>query len=63
MAPATGSTNGTHPQTIAAGAWPLCLLLVQAWVPDPPTILALNPVSWSLACEAFFYLVTPTLIG
>lgn len=48
---------------VAVAAWPLCLLLVQAWVPDSATYLALNSVSWSLACEAFFYLLTPALLG
>lgn len=48
---------------VATGAWPLCLLLMQAWVPDSASYFALNPVSWSLSCEAFFYAVTPFLLG
>ncbi|MBF4621452.1 acyltransferase [Clavibacter sp. VKM Ac-2542] len=44
------------------GAAPLVanLLLVNAW--DPGWWQAGNPVSWSLACEAFFYLLFPLLI-
>ncbi|MEV7724599.1 acyltransferase [Streptomyces sp. NPDC087917] len=37
------------------------LLLVQSWVPQVPYFQGLNPVSWSLACEAFFYLAFPLL--
>ena len=48
--------------TVAATYWILCLLLVQAWVPSSTTYFALNPVSWSLACEAFFYALTPFLL-
>jgi peptidoglycan/LPS O-acetylase OafA/YrhL len=44
------------------GAAPLVadLLLVGTWNPD--WWQAGNPVSWSLACEAFFYLLFPLLI-
>lgn len=38
------------------------LFLVQAWVPDAGFYGGLNPVSWSLACEAFFYLSFPLWI-
>lgn len=38
------------------------LLLVQAWSPDQAYSLALNPVLWSLSCEAFFYLIFPALL-
>ena len=38
------------------------MLLVQAWVPDWTYIFSLNGVSWSLACEAFFYACTPWLL-
>ncbi|WP_141233870.1 acyltransferase family protein [Geodermatophilus saharensis] len=34
-------------------------LLVQAWSPDPEVVYSFNGVSWSLSCEAFFYLVFP----
>jgi peptidoglycan/LPS O-acetylase OafA/YrhL len=37
------------------------LLLVQAWVPDSRVFFGLNTVSWSLACEAFFYAMFPLL--
>ncbi|MER6076247.1 acyltransferase [Streptomyces sp. NPDC001817] len=36
------------------------LLLAQTW--DPAWRKSLNPVSWSLACEAFFYCMFPLLI-
>ncbi|MER5813313.1 acyltransferase [Streptomyces sp. NPDC002033] len=38
------------------------LFLVQAWVPDVQYYGGVNPVSWSLACEAFFYLSFPLLV-
>jgi peptidoglycan/LPS O-acetylase OafA/YrhL len=38
------------------------LLLVQAWVPDQDVVLAVNGPSWTLACEAFFYLCFPVLL-
>jgi peptidoglycan/LPS O-acetylase OafA/YrhL len=37
------------------------LLLVEAWIPDPQVQSGVNPVSWSLACELFFYLCFPYL--
>ncbi|MCX5196158.1 acyltransferase [Streptomyces sp. NBC_00249] len=38
------------------------LALVQSWVLEVPYFQGLNPVSWSLACEAFFYLSFPLLL-
>lgn len=38
------------------------LLLVQSWWPDPDVHFGANSVSWSLACEAFFYLLFPWLL-
>ena len=35
------------------------LTLTQDWVPDPDIYYAINPVSWSLSCEAAFYLLFP----
>lgn len=35
------------------------LFLVQAWVPSGDYYYSVNNVSWSLACEAFFYLCLP----
>jgi len=35
------------------------LALLQAWVPTEGFASHLNPVSWSLSCEAFFYLCFP----
>ena len=37
------------------------MLLVHSWVPVTEYDQSLNPVSWSLACEAFFYLSFPLL--
>jgi peptidoglycan/LPS O-acetylase OafA/YrhL len=48
--------------TAGPGAWAAVLLLVQAWIPDADWYFALNGVSWSLSCEAFFYAVTPLLL-
>ena len=39
------------------------LTLVQSWVPRGGFYQGVNPVSWSLACEAFFYLLFPLLIA
>lgn len=46
------------PQATAAN-----LMLVQSWFTDWSVIFGLNAVSWSLACEAFFYAVTPFLLS
>jgi peptidoglycan/LPS O-acetylase OafA/YrhL len=35
------------------------LLLVHPWLPQPKLIFSMNDVSWSLACEALFYLAFP----
>ncbi|MBC6449041.1 acyltransferase family protein [Actinokineospora xionganensis] len=37
------------------------LFLVHVWVPDPSYISSANAPAWSLACEAFFYLLFPLL--
>ncbi|MEH1125120.1 acyltransferase family protein [Micromonospora sp. CPCC 206061] len=39
------------------------LLLVQGWSPDIDVFFGLNTVSWSLACEAFFYALFPLLFA
>jgi peptidoglycan/LPS O-acetylase OafA/YrhL len=39
------------------------LSLTQSWVPNVSFYQSINPVSWSLACEAFFYFLFPFLIG
>lgn len=39
------------------------LVLLQAWIPAQPYGEALNAVSWSLSCEAFFYAMFPLVIG
>ncbi|MEU9609691.1 acyltransferase [Streptomyces sp. NPDC048057] len=38
------------------------LFLVQTWAPDMATVNSMNTVSWSLACEMFFYLCFPLLL-
>lgn len=50
--------------TSSGAAWaatPFVLTLTQAWIPASPYLNAFNGVSWSLSCEAFFYLVFPVL--
>jgi peptidoglycan/LPS O-acetylase OafA/YrhL len=37
------------------------LLLLQAWSPDLTIFFGMNTVSWSLACEVFFYALFPLL--
>jgi peptidoglycan/LPS O-acetylase OafA/YrhL len=39
------------------------LSLTQSWIPNVSFYQSMNPVSWSLACEAFFYFLFPFLIG
>lgn len=39
------------------------LLVIQAWVPDIGVYFGGNAPSWSLACEAFFYLMFPVIAG
>ncbi|WJY37088.1 acyltransferase [Streptomyces sp. P9-2B-2] len=38
------------------------LFLIQAWIPDMTVPTAMNPISWSLSCELFFYLCFPALL-
>lgn len=38
------------------------LLLIQSWIPDLEIFLGVNPPTWSLACELFFYLSFPLLL-
>ncbi|SCF34544.1 Peptidoglycan/LPS O-acetylase OafA/YrhL, contains acyltransferase and SGNH-hydrolase domains [Micromonospora viridifaciens] len=51
---------GIVPSVVPAAA---NLLLVHAWWPDPAFYQSINSVSWSLACEAFFYAVFPLLVA
>ena len=37
------------------------VLLIQAWSPDADVYFGMNTVSWSLACELFFYALFPVL--
>jgi peptidoglycan/LPS O-acetylase OafA/YrhL len=52
---------------VVGGAGPVQLAthltLTQSWVPDHAVYGALNPVSWSLSGEAFFYLCFPLLLA
>lgn len=41
---------------------PFVASLTQAWIPASPFLGSYNGVSWSLSCEAFFYLVFPVLL-
>ncbi|PSL51983.1 peptidoglycan/LPS O-acetylase OafA/YrhL [Saccharothrix carnea] len=38
------------------------LFLVHSWIPRPSAAMSVNTVSWSLACEALFYLCFPLLL-
>ncbi|MET7762777.1 acyltransferase [Streptomyces sp. NPDC005393] len=38
------------------------LLLVHTWLPHMADFSSVNPVTWSISCEAFFYLLFPFLI-
>jgi peptidoglycan/LPS O-acetylase OafA/YrhL len=58
--PVTDSAIGGHDATVAQNA--AGLALVQGWVPKPTWYFAGNAVSWSLACEAFFYALLPFLV-
>jgi peptidoglycan/LPS O-acetylase OafA/YrhL len=40
----------------------LVVTMLQVWSTNPKTYFAINGVSWSLGCEAFFYLLFPLLI-
>lgn len=53
------------PVTAFPITWPALaanLTLTQAWFPQWGIAFGVNAVSWSLSCEAFFYLVAPFLI-
>jgi peptidoglycan/LPS O-acetylase OafA/YrhL len=52
----------TAGQTVTAGKLLPNLLLVQSWVPGYNLDASANGVSWSLACELFFYLCFPVLL-
>lgn len=56
LAPPLPTSSG-----VAWAATPFVLTLTQAWIPASPYLNAFNGVSWSLSCEAFFYLVFPVL--
>ncbi len=48
-----------RPSSLPIGA--ADLLLLQSWWPDSSVYFAGNGVSWSLSCEAFFYMLFPLL--
>ncbi|MCM2423056.1 acyltransferase [Streptomyces sp. RKAG293] len=54
---AASATGGGSPGVVVPN-----LLLVQSWSRDPDVYFGLNTVSWSLSCEAFFYLLFPWLL-
>lgn len=47
---------------ITAGATAANLVLLQSWFPSQSVYFGLNTPSWSLSCEAFFYLCFPFLL-
>ncbi len=51
----------SSPGSIQSGPAIANLFLVHVWAPDPKYINSVNIVTWSLACEAFFYLAFPLL--
>ncbi len=57
---------GTGGVAATGGAGPVAtvanLFLVNTWIPSRRFVFAGNPVSWSLAAEAFFYLLFPLLL-
>ncbi len=59
LAPFLGRHHGVKGD-IASGL--LHPLLLQSWVPFVIDAKSLNPPSWSLSCEAFFYLLFPALL-
>ncbi|MFC1435189.1 acyltransferase family protein [Streptacidiphilus sp. N1-3] len=54
---AAGGPGAASPEVVVPN-----LLLVQSWSPNPDVYFGLNTVSWSLSCEAFFYLLFPFLL-
>ncbi|WP_460494788.1 acyltransferase family protein [Dactylosporangium cerinum] len=64
MYPATLVTTLLALLVVGAGPGRLAahLTLTQTWFPQASVFAALNPVSWSLSCEAFFYLCFPLLL-
>ncbi|KUM93625.1 hypothetical protein AQI88_25920 [Streptomyces cellostaticus] len=47
--------------TVSVGTTVAALFLVQAWAPHMILTATVNPISWTLACELFFYLLFPFL--
>lgn len=50
-------------QTFEWGPFLLSVVLLQGWVPHLDPVFPGNPVSWTLSCEAFFYLCYPLLMA
>ncbi|MFF4529049.1 acyltransferase family protein [Streptomyces sp. NPDC001407] len=51
-----------HGGTVSAGQLLPNLALLHTWLPIGPVLNGVNTVSWSLCCEAFFYLSFPLLL-
>jgi peptidoglycan/LPS O-acetylase OafA/YrhL len=49
--------RAVDPWTVVAGAF-----LLQAWLPSPDMVFAINDVTWSLSCEIAFYACFPVLL-
>lgn len=44
----------------AVGWWSFAeASLLHSWIPDPAVFYGVNPVTWTLSCEVFFYLIFP----
>jgi len=61
LALATPRASSLGAGGLGAGKVITNLFLVQTWVPRVDYILGVNGVSWSISCEAFFYLAFPLL--
>ena len=48
---------------VTPGGVAACVTLTQSWFPGFHPVNDCNGVTWSLCCEAFFYLLFPMLIG
>jgi peptidoglycan/LPS O-acetylase OafA/YrhL len=50
-------------QTFELGPYLTSIFLVQAWIPHLSPMFPGNGVSWTLSCEAFFYLCFPLIVA
>jgi len=51
-----------HPDGFGFGPALLNITLLHAWIPDQRYFLSINPVSWSISVEAFFYICFPLFL-